>query len=58
MILLTTRLTGPNPISSDDNQPIYVTQPFLPEIAELLPDLEQIWENQHRATLDWTLRES
>ena len=27
-------------------QPIYVTRPFLPPLAELIPSLERIWENQ------------
>lgn len=28
------------------DKPIYVTQPFLPPLEELLPSLEQIWENK------------
>ena len=28
------------------NKPIYVTQPYLPPLAEFLPYLEQIWENK------------
>ncbi|OTG85179.1 DegT/DnrJ/EryC1/StrS family aminotransferase [Acinetobacter sp. ANC 4648] len=28
------------------NEPIYVTQPVLPELAEFIPYLEQIWKNK------------
>ena len=28
------------------NKPIYVTQPFLPPLADFIPYLEQIWENK------------
>jgi len=28
------------------NKPIYVTQPFLPPLEELLPSLEQIWQSR------------
>ena len=28
------------------DKPIYVTQPFLPPLAEFIPYLEQIWENK------------
>lgn len=31
---------------SDDAQPIYVTQPYLPPLEEFIPYLEQIWENR------------
>src|SRR5690554_7026834 len=28
------------------SKPIYVTQPFLPELSEFIPYLEQIWQNK------------
>lgn len=31
---------------SDDQAPIYVTQPLLPPLAEFMPYLEQIWANK------------
>jgi len=33
-------------MSSSPQPPIYVTQPFLPELAEFQPYLEQIWANK------------
>ena len=28
------------------DKPVYVTQPFLPPLAEFMPYLEQIWQNK------------
>ncbi len=35
-------------------EPIYVTQPVLPELAEFIPYLEQIWNNKVFNQL-WTI---
>jgi dTDP-4-amino-4,6-dideoxygalactose transaminase len=36
----------PVPAQNDDDQPIYVTQPHLPPLAEFMPYLQKIWDNK------------
>lgn len=43
-IFLITRFE-PNPMKSIQS-PIYVTQPYLPEVSEFIPYIERIWENK------------
>jgi len=47
MAAIPNRITdAPNQVGAGDEEPIYVTQPFLPPLEEFIPHLEKIWETK------------